>query len=71
MSTTRDKLYQHFGPMLTESIVDVILAELNSLRKKNNLKERTKQQFIDNIKTKNDALKKYDWMKEEPAKTQE
>lgn len=66
MSTTRDKLYQHFGPILIEALAEILIEEINILREKLNLQPRTKQQLINALKAKNDILPPYDWMKEEP-----
>ena len=67
MNTTRDKLYQHFGPILIEALADILLKEINILREELNLQPRTKQQLINALKAKNDTLPLYDWMKKEPT----
>lgn len=67
MNTTRDKLYQHFGPMLIEALADIMLDEINILRSGTSLQPRTKQQLINTLKSKHDTLKEYDWMKENPT----
>ena len=67
---TRDKLYQRFGVKLIEAIVLIIKDEINILRNKAGLPERTNQQIIDAIANKlvdsegNEKISDYDWMKE-------
>ena len=59
---TREELYQHFGPLLTETIVLIILDEINILRLQHGLPERTGQQVMNAISNKLSNLSKYDWM---------
>ena len=58
----RDKLYEHFGPMLLEATARVILDEINVLRIEAGLSERTIDQVITALKNKYDSLDDYDWM---------
>ena len=62
MSTTREKLYQKFGPLLVEAIVLVIKDEINLLRTEAGLQERTNQQLLDAVDTKLSGLSIPDWM---------
>jgi hypothetical protein len=64
--TTRDQLYQAFGPKLIEVIVDIVMDEINILRSKANLAPRTKQQLVDALKTRLDDTTDYDWMNRQP-----
>lgn len=59
---TRDQLYKRFGPLELEAIVRVIFSEINILRVKAGLAERTVQQGIDALETQLNLLTKYDWM---------
>lgn len=61
---TREELYRKFGPMLVEAIVLIIKDEINVLRVKAGLPERTNQQIITAIDNKLKTLELYDWMKE-------
>ena len=47
-----------------EAIVMIIKDEINILRQKAGLAERTNQQMIDAIENKLNELEEYDWMKE-------
>jgi len=60
--TTRAELYRKFGPLILEAIVMIIKDEINILRQKAGLPERTNQQLIDAIENKLDGLEQYDWM---------
>jgi len=62
---TREDLYKHFGPLLIEAIVLIIRDEINILRVKEGLQERTNEQIINAISNKLQNLIKYDWMKGE------
>ena len=59
---TRDDLYQRFGPLLIEAIVLVFQDEINVLRTKARLPEKTDQQLIDAIDIKLSGCIKYSWM---------
>jgi len=48
--------YQKFGPLLLEAAVDLILDEINLLRTKAGLSEKTKQQMVDTLSNKIDSL---------------
>ena len=58
----REELYQKFGPMLVEAIVLIIKDEINILRGKANLPERTNLQIMTAIGNKISSLEKYSWM---------
>ena len=62
--TIRDRVYEHFGPILIEALCDIIMDEINILRERAGLAPRTKQQLIDALKAKHDELSPYDWMSE-------
>ena len=62
---TRDEAYRHFGPKLIEAIVRKIVDEINIIRARESLPERTKQQIIDAIVSEYQSLPDYDWMGEE------
>ena len=58
---TRKELYNNcFGPKTMEAIVLVIRDEINLLRAKHDLTERTNQQIIDAISAKHLALSDYE-----------
>ena len=59
---TREELYKMFGPLLLEAIVLIIKGEINILRTKAELSERTNEQIITAINNKLSLLSKYDWM---------
>jgi len=59
---TREELYKMFGPLLLEAIVLIIKDEINILRTKAELSERTNEQIITAINNKLSLLSKYDWM---------
>jgi len=63
---TREELYQKFGPMLVEAIVQVTKDEINLVRKELGLPERTNAQILTAVENKLNQLEKYDWMKEQP-----
>lgn len=62
--TTRQELYQKFGPILLETIVLIIKDEINVLRAQHGLEPRTKEQMMDSVNTKLSTLPLYDWMNE-------
>jgi hypothetical protein len=59
----REELYRRFGPKLIEAIVSVIRDEINILRVKAGLPERTTQDIESAISNKLDNTKDYEWMK--------
>jgi hypothetical protein len=59
---TRDQLYKKFGPIELEAVVRLIFSEINILRVRAGLAERTIQQGIDALESQLSALTKYDWM---------
>ena len=58
----REDLYKVFGPILLEAVVLVIKDEINILRTKASLPERSNHQIIDALETKLLTLSKYNWM---------
>ncbi len=63
--TTREELYEKFGPLLLESIVRVMKDEINILRAGAGLPERTDEQVLAAIGSKLSPLTEYDWMKDQ------
>ncbi len=61
-SLTRQEIYRRFGPKILEAVVMVIKDEINILRAAHGLPERTNQQLINAIESKDDSLPLYDWM---------
>ena len=61
---TRTELYRKFGPLLLDAICQIIRDEINILRNKAGLPERTNEQILDAISNKLETLEEYDWMKE-------
>jgi hypothetical protein len=59
---TREEIYRHFGPQLLEALALTIKDEINLLRVKAGLPERTTQQLVDTLETKLNQCPKYDWM---------
>ena len=59
---TRDVIYRHFGPMLLEAVVDIIMDEINILRAEAGLNARNKSQLINALENKLTGLSKYNWM---------
>jgi len=64
--TDRNELYRKFGPKLAEAITEAVLDQLNVLGAlvKPAQAEITKQQVMDTIFDKLEALSDYDWMAE-------
>ena len=62
MIISRDKLYNQFGPLLTEALARLMLDEINDVRAHLILPPRTKQQLLNAVTTKLAGLTKYDWM---------
>lgn len=61
----REGLYKSFGPMLLEAIVLIVKDEINILRNKAGLADRTNIQIVTAISNKLKSLEQYDWMKME------
>jgi len=59
----REKLYRSFGPKLLEAIVIILKDEINELRQKVGLQEKTNQQMISSVEDKLKNIKDYNWMK--------
>lgn len=64
--TNRNELFRKFGPKLAEAMAEAVLDQLNVLGGlvKPAQDEITKQQMMDTILTKLEALSDYDWMSE-------
>lgn len=60
----RENLYRNFGPKMIEAIITLLLSELNILRAKAGLSERTNLQMITALKSKLDSLEDYDYGEE-------
>lgn len=58
----REELYKKFGPMLIETIVLIIMDEINALRTDLELPERTITQLENAITNRLVGLEKYNWM---------
>ena len=59
---TREELYKMFGPLLLEAVVLCAKDEINVLRVKLGLPERTNEQIRISLENKLSTLPKYDWM---------
>ena len=60
---TREDLYRKFGPQLVEALVLIIRDEINTLRGKVGLPERTNQQIMDAIDNRlTNDVPVYNWM---------
>jgi hypothetical protein len=60
--TTKEELYQKFGPKLIDALVQLILEQFNTLRVKNGLSELTGQQVLDSLADKLAQIPNYPWM---------
>jgi len=58
---TRDKLYRHHGPKLSEAIALVELDQFNAIRAHVGLPPLENQQVLNALKAKWDSLPDYDW----------
>ncbi len=65
MNWTRDKTYQHFGPIQTEARDLVLMRMINELRVSQGLPEITPQEFRNLLMNDTEHLPVYDWMNEE------
>lgn len=63
---TQEELYQKFGPKLIDAIARIVRDEINILRQKAGLPERTDQQILDAIDQKLKHIPDYPWMNEHP-----
>jgi len=61
----RDELFRHFGPILLEAMVLVLLEQINVLRENQGMPEITEQELIDSLNNHLGELQPYDWMSEE------
>lgn len=57
-----EDLQRQFGPKLIDAILKQFLEELNEVRTKAGLPEKTEQTIVDKIDTKIKAIKDYTWM---------
>lgn len=62
----RDDLFQQFGPLLIEAIVDFMLDTVNILRQEQGMPEITKDEYLTQLTNHVTELEPYDWMEEEP-----
>ena len=62
MPWTRDKTYQHFGPLQTEARDIVLLCMINQLRVDQGMPEISQQEFRDLLMNDTTHLPPYDWM---------
>ena len=63
--TTRDELFDKFGPKLTESMFMVLLDEINTLRPGQGHPTITMQDIIDQASNHVNSLPDYAWMGED------
>ena len=66
---TREDLYRKFGPRMLEAIIRLIFSEINLIRVKLSLPERTIQQGLDALDDQMTNTSKYDWMDKNGTKT--
>lgn len=66
VKTKREGLYQQFGPRLIEAVVLTMKDEINVLRTKAGLPERTDEQVLDAIYAKLGTVQAYDWASKLP-----
>jgi hypothetical protein len=59
----RDDIFRKFGPRLFEALVRLMLAEINELRSRAGLTEKTEKDFLNGLDEKNQNVTKYKWMK--------
>lgn len=58
----RDNVFEKFGPILLEALVDNMLEEINELRTHAGLPPRTKEAFLGSAHNHLNHLDLYDWM---------
>ena len=61
---TREEVFDKFGPLALEAMLEVFLSELNEVRSLAGLPSVSKQKLYDSMEDKHRVLEKYDWMKE-------
>lgn len=61
----RDELYEKFGPLLLEALIDTMLEEVNFLRTAAGFPVRTKEYFLGRSNNNQNHLESYDWMENE------
>ena len=59
---TKEQLYHRFGPKLIDALTQVMLDEINRLRKEVGLSPRTGTQVVNAIGNKLENIPDYDWM---------
>ena len=59
---TREDLYKYFGTKLLESVVIVVLSEINILRNEAGLPERSIDQMVNALESEVTNLTDYEWM---------
>ena len=59
---TKDQLYHRFGPKLIDALTQVMLDEINRLRKEVGLPPRTSTQAVNAIANKLENIPDYEWM---------
>lgn len=58
----RDNIYEQFGPLILEALVDNLLEEVNELRTALGKPPRTKEGFLGSTHNHLGHLDPYDWM---------
>ncbi len=58
----RDSIYEQFGPLILEALVDNLLEEINELRTALGKPPRTKEGFLGSTNNHLDHLPEYNWM---------
>lgn len=62
----RDDMYQQFGPLLLEGLIDNLLEEINFLRTNAGMPLIQKEAFLGTTNNHLGHLPQYDWMNQEP-----
>lgn len=65
LTEQREELYKQFGPKLLDAVVRVMASEINILRVKEGLPERTNEQILTAITNELNNIPDYNWMNEE------
>lgn len=66
LMSVRDNVYEKFGPLILEALIDNLLEEINELRTALNLPPRTKEAFLGSAHNHLNHLPDYNWMNEGP-----
>lgn len=61
----RDNVYQQFGPLILEALIDNLLEQINILRFHAGLPEMPKEAFLGSAHNHLNHLDPYEWMPEE------